>query len=87
MKVLYAQSRDTKWESPRTVVKGGDMTHCRNGALSLEKIRTIGFLLLMAPILAVVALIFCLSLILCTPLMIYAFINGKHLKNPWRRMQ
>lgn len=62
------------------------MIHWRNGALTLEKIRTLAFLACMIPILAVVVLLLCMSLILCAPLMIYAAIQGKHLKNPWRRI-
>lgn len=51
---------------------------------SLEKIQTICFLVLMIPVLATAAVLFLLSLVLCTPLMIYASIKGVHLKNPWR---
>jgi hypothetical protein len=50
-----------------------------------HKIRTIWFLTAMIPLVMVVAILGLASLVLTSPLMLYASIRGKHLKNPWRK--
>jgi hypothetical protein len=50
--------------------------------LWVAKIRTLLFLTAMAPVLLAFALLMVCSLILVSPLMIYAGIRGKHLKDP-----
>lgn len=47
-----------------------------------EKIRTIWFLTAMIPVVIVTAAVGLLSLVLVSPLIVYAFIKGKHLKDP-----
>ncbi len=56
----------------------------RNGRWLLwaEKIRTIWFLAAMIPVVIVTAAVGLLSLVLVSPLIVYAFIKGKHLKDP-----
>lgn len=46
--------------------------------------RTIWFLIAMIPGMVVAFFVGLLSLVLTTPLMVYASIRGKHLKDPWR---
>ena len=48
------------------------------------KFRTIWFLTAMIPGMVVAFLVGILSLVLTTPLMVYAAMRGKHLKDPWR---
>ncbi len=48
-----------------------------------NKIRTIWFLFAMIPVAMLTGFLGLLSLVLCSPLMIYATIRGKHLKDPW----
>ncbi|HMK36562.1 MAG TPA: hypothetical protein VK463_15925 [Desulfomonilaceae bacterium] len=50
-----------------------------------NKIRTIWFLFAMIPVVFFVGLLGLVSLVLMSPLMIYAKICGKHLKDPFRR--
>ncbi|MBI5250804.1 MAG: hypothetical protein HY912_15040 [Desulfomonile tiedjei] len=50
-----------------------------------HKIRTIWFLTAMIPLIIVVGVLGVASLVLTSPLMIYATVQGKHLKNPWRK--
>jgi hypothetical protein len=50
-----------------------------------HKIRTIWFLTAMIPLILAVGILGVASLVLTSPLMIYAGIRGKHLKNPWRK--
>lgn len=49
-----------------------------------EKIRTIWFLLAMIPVVMVTAVVGVLSLVLVSPLILYAFVAGKHIKDPRR---
>jgi hypothetical protein len=49
------------------------------------RIRTIWFLFAMIPVVIVTGLLGLFSLVLCSPLMIYAGIRGKHLKDPWSK--
>ncbi len=49
------------------------------------RIRTIWFLFAMIPVAAVTGLLGLFSLVLCSPLMIYASIQGKHLKDPFSK--
>lgn len=49
------------------------------------RIRTVGFLCAMIPFVGVVFLLCLLSLVLISPLMVYALIKGEHLKDPWKR--
>ncbi len=48
-----------------------------------QPVRTIWFIAAMIPVLVLVAVLSLLSLVLMTPLMVYAAIRGKHLKDPW----
>jgi hypothetical protein len=48
------------------------------------KIRTIGFLVAMIPMAMVVGLLGVLMLALTSPVIVYARIFGKHIKDPWR---
>jgi hypothetical protein len=48
-----------------------------------NRIRTIWFLFAMIPLAMLTAFLGLLSLVLCSPLMIYARLQGKHLKDPW----
>jgi hypothetical protein len=50
-----------------------------------SRIRTIWFLFAMIPVAVFTALLGLLSLVLCSPLMIYATVVGKHLKDPWSK--
>lgn len=56
----------------------------RNGRWLLwaEKIRTFWFLTAMIPVVIVTTAVGLLSLVLVSPLIVYAFIKGKHLKDP-----
>jgi hypothetical protein len=49
------------------------------------RIRTVGFLFAMIPLIGLAFLLCLLSLILLSPLIAYAAIRGKHLKDPWKR--
>ncbi len=51
------------------------------------RIRTVGFLMAMIPMVGVVTLLCLLSLVLISPLMVYAIVRGKHLKDPWKKPQ
>lgn len=53
--------------------------------VTAQKIRTIWFLTAMIPLIVIVGILGAASLVLTSPLMIYAGITGKHLKNPWRK--
>lgn len=55
----------------------------RQWAETAEKIRTFWFLTAMIPLMLLAGCIGILSLILTSPLMVYANIRGKHLKDPW----
>ena len=61
------------------------MTGNRTKLAVAAQIRTIGFLLAMIPLLILVALACVLSLVLVSPLIVYAAMCGKHLKDPWKR--
>jgi hypothetical protein len=50
-----------------------------------NKLRTIWFLFAMIPMVVVTGLLGILSIVLLSPLMIYATIRGKHLKDPWQK--
>jgi hypothetical protein len=49
------------------------------------QIRTVGFLFAMVPVMGLVFLLCLLCLVLLSPLIAYAAIRGKHLKDPWKR--
>ncbi len=51
------------------------------------RIRTVGFLLAMIPMVVMVALLCLLSLVLLSPLVAYSLVSGKHLKDPWKKPQ
>jgi hypothetical protein len=51
----------------------------------MTKVRTLLFLAAMAPVLVGVVILVLFSLVLASPLMIYAGIRGKHLKDPRRK--
>jgi hypothetical protein len=51
----------------------------------ITKVRTLLFLAAMVPVLVGVLLLVLFSLVLASPLMIYAGIRGKHLKDPRRK--
>lgn len=53
--------------------------------IQAARIRTVGFLCAMIPLVGVVFLLCLLSLVLISPLMVYALVAGKHLKDPWKR--
>ncbi len=61
------------------------MEHQTMQASTAHKIRTIWFLTAMIPLVLAVGILGVASLVLTSPLMIYAGIRGKHLKNPWRK--
>ncbi len=50
-----------------------------------EKIRTLWFLTAMIPLMLLAGALGAVSLLLTSPLMVYAGIRGKHLKDPWRK--
>jgi hypothetical protein len=50
----------------------------------LTKVKTIWFLFALIPIMLATLLVAVSLLVLGTPLIVYAWIRGKHLKNPWR---
>jgi len=56
----------------------------RRSSFPAAQIRTVGFLMAMIPVAAAAAILGLLSLVLLSPLMIYAAFRGKHLKSPWR---
>ncbi|MEW6532803.1 MAG: hypothetical protein AB1473_18375 [Thermodesulfobacteriota bacterium] len=56
----------------------------RRSSFAAAQIRTVGFLMAMIPVAVATAILGLVSLVLMTPLMIYAAFRGKHLKNPWR---
>jgi hypothetical protein len=47
------------------------------------KIRTIWFLIAIIPVIAIAGLLGLFSIVLVSPLIVYASIKGKHLKDPW----
>lgn len=47
-------------------------------------IRTIWFLTAMIPVVILTALIGVLSLVIVSPLIVYAFVTGRHIKDPRR---
>ncbi len=49
------------------------------------KIRMVWFMLAMIPVVAVSGLLALSALVLCAPLMLYAGLTGKHLKDPRRK--
>jgi hypothetical protein len=51
------------------------------------RIRTVGFLFAMIPMVGAVLVLCLMSLVLISPLIVYAVIRGKHLKDPWKRPQ
>jgi hypothetical protein len=48
------------------------------------QLRTIWFLVAMIPLVLITFLLGLLSLVVASPLTIYAGIRGKHLKDPWQ---
>jgi hypothetical protein len=56
----------------------------RRSSFPAAQVRTVGFLIAMIPVAVATAILGLVSLVLMTPLMIYAAFRGKHLKNPWR---
>jgi hypothetical protein len=56
----------------------------RRSCFPAAQIRTLGFLTAMIPVAVATAILGLVSLVLMSPLMIYAAFRGKHLKNPWR---
>ncbi len=52
-------------------------------AKTAEKIRTLWFLTAMIPLMLLAGCLGVFSLVLTSPLMVYANIRGKHLKDPW----
>ncbi len=63
-------------------MRGTNMRKANSRSLTVAKIRTIAFLLAMMPVLIVVALVGILSLIVLSPVVMYAgSIRGKPLKH------
>jgi len=50
-----------------------------------HNIRTVWFLAAMIPVVLIATALGMTTLLLTSPLMLYATLRGKHLKNPWRK--
>lgn len=61
----------------------GEMSFRKGRRIPATQIRTVWALIAMIPLALIVLLLCFLVLILLTPLIIYARIAGKHLKDPW----
>ncbi len=58
---------------------------CRVNPQWAANIRMVWFMLAMIPVVAVSGLLALSALVACSPLMLYAHITGKHLKDPRRK--
>lgn len=55
--------------------------------VSWKSITTIGFVVVMIAIGALVAFLGILSLLIASPVIVYAAIKGRYLKHPWRALR
>jgi len=74
----------TRFPLPHRDVEGAGLTQAGVSNPWIAKVRTLLFLAVMVPVLVGVVILVLFSLVLASPLMLYAGIRGKHLKDPRR---